>query len=65
VHQGPVAASLTATAERASRAVARHPALLLLPALLPAAISALLGMDENFAAAAAGWCWGGVGRAPK
>ncbi|MFF4836137.1 acyltransferase [Streptomyces sp. NPDC001315] len=47
----PVAAPLAAAAERSGPLVARHPALLLLPALPLAAIDSLLGMEEDFA----GW----------
>ncbi|MFE9017763.1 acyltransferase [Streptomyces sp. NPDC007808] len=47
----PVAASLAGWAEPLSRAVARRPALLVLPALPLAAINAFLGMEEGFA----GW----------
>ncbi|MGW7257549.1 acyltransferase family protein [Streptomyces sp. NPDC054834] len=47
----PVAAPLAAGAGRAAPVLARHPCLLLLPALPLAAINALLGMEENFA----GW----------
>ncbi|WDF44253.1 hypothetical protein PBV52_49485 [Streptomyces sp. T12] len=47
----PVARPLAAWTEPVGRTVARHPALLLLPALPLAAINAFLGMEEGFA----GW----------
>ncbi|MBQ1093862.1 acyltransferase [Streptomyces sp. B93] len=47
----PVAPALTAAAEPMAAAIARHPVLLLLPAVPLAAINALLGMEEDFA----GW----------
>lgn len=47
----PVAARPAAGAGRAVAALPRRPALLLLPALPPAAVNALLGMEEGFA----GW----------
>ncbi|UUU22306.1 acyltransferase family protein [Streptomyces sp. DSM 40750] len=47
----PVAAPLATGADRAGPVVARHPALLLLPAVPLALINALLGMEEDFA----GW----------
>ncbi|GGM07338.1 hypothetical protein GCM10010129_59100 [Streptomyces fumigatiscleroticus] len=46
----PVAGPLAAGARRAGAAVGRRPALLLLPALPMAAINALLGLEEGFAA---------------
>ncbi|WP_374701527.1 acyltransferase family protein [Streptomyces maremycinicus] len=47
----PVAGPLAAAARRTGAAVARRPALLLLPALPLAAIDSLLGMEESYA----GW----------
>nr|WP_128430646.1 acyltransferase [Streptomyces cyaneus] len=47
----PVAKPLAAWTEPVGQLVARHPALLLLPALPLAAINAILGMEEGFA----GW----------
>ncbi|ELS50490.1 hypothetical protein [Streptomyces viridochromogenes] len=47
----PVAAPSAARAAPVGEAVARHPVLLLLPALPLAAINALPGMEEGFA----GW----------
>lgn len=46
----PVAARLAAGGDRAAAAVARHPALLLLPVLPLALINVPLGMEEDYAA---------------